>query len=421
MNIKFCLLTIFITAFLSCDKQTEEQDYIPPDNSQPGNPSGSSSLDPEKSMLALVEADNAFGIELFKDLAVEEADSNIFISPVSAGLALAMAYNGADGATKDAMQNTLKISAFNKNQINEAYKNLMDQLTNSDPDVLLEIANSIWYEQNFIVKQAFFDINKTYYNAQVRPLDFADPASVDTINHWVAQNTNNKITKIIDQIADDIVMYLINAIYFKGIWKYIFDEEQTNDRPFFISENNSKQVPFMYIEEYFDYADLNKYEALKIPYGNKDYAMVIIKPKSGTDVSIITEALSVEQWDTWMDEFSSRETMLHIPKFKFEYEKELNDLLKSMGMEIAFNKTLADFSNINDSVQLYIDKVKHKTYIDVNEEGTEAAAVTSVGIRVESIGNKVFFDANRPFLFAIIEENTGAIVFMGRMMNPVYN
>jgi serine protease inhibitor len=415
-----CLLLLVSCSLVACEKNTGGQDYNDPTgNDQTDNTPGASSLDPEKSMLALVEADNAFGIGLFKEMATENQDSNIFISPVSVALALAMTYNGAAYSTKDAMESTLKLEDLTTDQINEAYKNLMNKLINADPDVLLEIANSIWYEQNFSVKQTFFDINKTYYNAQVRPLDFADPASVDTINQWVAQNTNEKITKIIGQIADDMVMYLINAIYFKGTWKYTFDEAQTSDRPFFLSENNSKQTAFMHIEEYFDYADLNKFEALKIPYGNEDYTMVVIKPKSGSDVSDIIKALSAEQWDNWMNEFSSRETMLYLPKFKFEYEQELNDLLKSMGMEIAFNKTLADFSNINETAQLYIDKVKHKTYIEVNEEGTEAAAVTSVVIGVTSAGNNVFFDANKPFLFAIMEEETGAIVFMGRMMNPV--
>lgn len=415
-----CLLLLVSCSLVACEKNTGGQDYNDPTGiDQTDKNPGASSLDPEKSMLALVEADNAFGIGLFKEMATENQDSNIFISPVSVALALAMTYNGAAYSTKDAMESTLKLEDLTTDQINEAYKNLMNKLINADPDVLLEIANSIWYEQTFSVKQTFFDINKTYYNAQVRPLDFADPASVDTINQWVAQNTNEKITKIIGQIADDMVMYLINAIYFKGTWKYTFDEAQTSDRPFFLSENNSKQAAFMHIEEYFDYADLNKFEALKIPYGNEDYTMVVIKPKSGSDVSDIIKALSAEQWDNWMNEFSSRETMLYLPKFKFEYEQELNDLLKSMGMEIAFNKTLADFSNINDSAQLYIDKVKHKTYIEVNEEGTEAAAVTSVQVGVTSVGNNVFFDANKPFLFAIMEEETGAIVFMGRMMNPV--
>ncbi len=420
----YLLAVVLFIPLSSCEDEYDELGSIRgtqvnPDDG-PSGPSEEEELD--KSASTLVEADNAFGLELFRKIAAEEsADSNIFISPVSVALALGMTYNGAAGTTRDAMESTLYLEQLSVEEVNEGYNDLMYSLLNSDPDVLLSIANAIWYEQVFSVKQEFIDLNKTYYDAKVSPMDFADPASVDTVNNWVAENTNDKIMEIIDHISPDVIMYLINAVYFKGTWKYIFEEENTTDRTFYMADNTEKPVPFMNVEEDFAYAELDKCEALKLPYGNESYAMMILLPKKGYTVADVTAQLTADQWDAWMKSFETFEANVYLPKFKFEYKKKLNGVLMTMGMEVAFDMYSADFSNIIDNLQLYISDVKHKTFVEVNEEGTEAAAVTSVEISYYSaVANKVTFDVDKPFLFAIIEENTGAIVFMGRVAEPVY-
>ncbi len=426
---RFIILTFivfFIMPLHSCVKEDDENVYTPGADPGAGDPAQDdqldySNIDLEKSIHDLVEADNSFGMELFKNVsAIEHPDSNLFISPVSVGMALAMTYNGAAGQTREDMQDALSLGRLDTNHINPAYKKLMDDLVNTDPDVLLSIANSIWYREGFKVKQPFLDVNKSYYNARVDSLNFADPAAVDTINNWVAKHTNDKIEKIIDQISSEIVMCLINAIYFKGTWKYIFDEENTVDRTFYLSDSTELSVAFMYIEEEFEYAAFNECGALKIPYGNEDYAMIILLPGEDYTVHDLTALMGDEYWNKWQNGLARKDVNIYLPKFKFSYEKKLNQVLKDMGMEIAFSKSMADFSGINDSLKLYIDEVKHKTFVEVNEEGTEAAAVTSVIIDNTSVGDHVIFDANKPFLFAIVEQNTNAIVFMGRMMEPVY-
>lgn len=370
----------------------------------------------------LVEADNLFGIKLFKEvLKAEDPEKNVMISPLSVSLALAMTYNGADGDTKEAMEKTLELSGFTIDEINENYKMLIDALASVDPKVLMSIANSIWYKQTFEVEQDFISVNQNYFYAEVSPMDFGNPDAVTTINNWVADKTNDKITEILDYIPADAVMYLINAIYFKGIWKYEFDESDTEEKPFYLSNGTTKDVPMMVQEGSFNYLSNDILQAVELPYGAGNYTMVILLPQYNKTPDDIIDQLSNENWNRWLSEFYEAEKVqIHLPKFKFEYKNKLNDELINMGMGIAFGN--ADFSKINPNAGLYISRVIHKTFIEVNEEGTEAAAVTLVELRESSTGGEtgIHFYVNQPFIFAIKEKYTNSIIFMGKVMEPDY-
>ena len=372
----------------------------------------------------LVEADNLFGINLFQEvLEAEEPEKNVMISPLSVSLALAMTYNGADGDTKEAMEKTLELNGLTVDEINENYKMLIDALASVDPKVLMSIANSIWYEQTFEVEQDFINVNQNYFNAEVSPLDFINPDAVITINNWVADKTNEKITEIINEIPPLAVMYLINAIYFKGIWKYEFDESDTEEKPFYLSDGTTKDVPMMVQEASFNYFSNDFIQAVEMPYGTGNYSMIIMLPQYNKTLHDIIDQLSNENWNSWLSEFYEAEKVqIHLPKFKFEYKNLLNDELINMDMGIAFSGS-ADFSKINPLEQLFISRVIHKSFIEVNEEGTEAAAVTAVEISLTSAGGgetAIPFYVNQPFVFAIKEKYTNTIVFLGRVMEPEY-
>jgi len=373
----------------------------------------------------LVEADNLFGINLFKEvLEAEEPEKNVMISPLSISLALAMTYNGADGDTKEAMERTLELSGLTVDEINENYKMLIDALASVDPKVLMSIANSIWYEQIFEVEQDFINVNQNYFYAEVSPLDFTNPDAVTTINNWVADKTNDKITEIINEIPPLAVMYLINAIYFKGIWKYEFDESDTEEKPFYLSDGTTKDVPTMIQEASLNYLSNDIMQAVEMPYGAGNYSMIILLPQYNKTPDDIIDQLTNENWNSWLNEFyEAGKVQIHLPKFKFEYKNQLKDELINMGMEIAFSEYNADFSKINPLEQLFISRVIHKSFIEVNEEGTEAAAVTAVEISLTSSGGgdgAIFFHVNQPFIFAIKEKYTNTIIFMGKVMEPEY-
>ncbi|MCF8373361.1 MAG: serpin family protein [Bacteroidales bacterium] len=402
------LLIVFLGFIVACKN----------DKTEPKPPGIDIDINPKS--LALVEADNAFGIKLFQQINDEAGPTeNLFVSPTSVGLALAMTYNGAKNETKEAMEECMQVSGLSAQEINEVYQNLMQGLVGADPDVAFTVANSIWYEQTFSVHPDFLNTNIQYYGAEVSPLDFGDPASVDAINHWVAINTNNKIETIIDEIGYDQVMFLINAIYFKGTWQYEFDPANTADLPFFPANGTPVDVPTMSLEADLETYSNGMFQAVKLPYGNGSFYMTVMLPNEPNSVDDLIASLTMENWSEWQSSFSLTEGFeLYLPKFKFEYETDLIPALTQMGMGIAFTG-MADFSGISDFGPLFINMVKHKTFVDVNEEGTEAAAVTIVGIGYTSVNPNLMM-VNRPFLFTICEESTGAIVFMGKVVLPVY-
>jgi serpin B len=372
----------------------------------------------------LIEADNAFGLEIFGKIRKSSDEENIMISPLSISLAFAMAYNGADADTKAEMEEALKINGLTTAEINEAYKMLIKGLQSLDKDVVFEIANAIFYANGFSVKPGFLETNKNIYDAKVEKLDFMSPSAVNRINEWVAQNTNNKITEIIRQLNPLDRLVLLNAIYFNGIWTNKFDENGTKMSAFSKEDGSVNEIPMMSKEEKLEYTSNDLFSAVKIPYGNGQYNMVVLLPEDGKTSGELIGQLSADNWKNWMNTFETRDpVVVKMPRFKFEFETKLKDVLVEMGMEKAFQPEFADFSKMSDE-DLYISSAVHKSFIDVNENGTEAAAVTAITFSTTSIGvepPKTYFIVNKPFVFAITEKDTGAILFLGEVKNPVYD
>jgi serpin B len=369
----------------------------------------------------LVEADNRFGLKLFKEVVYEEdTDKNIFISPLSVSMALGMTYNGANGSTEEAMRTTLEFSDLTLEEINESYKSLIEYLVGLDPDVEFDIANSIWYYELYTFEEDFLDRCETFFNALVSGLDFNNPNAKDIINDWVSENTNGKIEEIVDNIGADIVMFLINAIYFKGTWTYEFDENLTHEDTFHLLDDSQVLCEMMEIEGDFQYFENSDIQAIDLPYGYECFCMTIILPEPEKNIDSLIFEFNQENWNQWIDSFSTHSVNLKLPKFTLEYEILMNDVLSLLGMGVAFNPSLADFTKIYKGPEnLFISKVKHKTFVKVDEEGTEAAAATSVEMGATSVdGGVLHMHVDRPFIFAIREKNSGTILFIGKIVNP---
>ncbi|MCX6832238.1 MAG: serpin family protein [candidate division Zixibacteria bacterium] len=365
----------------------------------------------------LVTSGNKFGLKLFREIVSQEGDKNVFVSPLSVAMALGMTYNGANGATQEAMQNTLELQGMSLEDVNKSYRSVIDLLRGLDSKVTFQIANSIWYRQGFEVEPTFVDLNMTYFDAVVRALDFADPSAVVTINGWVNENTHGKIDKILDEIPDATVMYLIDAIYFKGIWKLQFDPKKTTAEPFHLPDGSVKSCQMMAMPETdIAYFGTREFSAIDLKYGDGDYSMTILLPNQNMNLDSVMAQLTDENWQSWLGQFRLQNWALQIPKFEIEYEKSLKEVLSALGMGVAFSD-FADFTGINRRRNLQITAVKHKTYVKVDEEGTEAAAVTSVEIGLTSTGPRIFI-VNRPFLLVIHENHSGTILFMGKIVDP---
>jgi len=366
----------------------------------------------------IVETGRSFGLELFRQTVKTDSTENIFISPLSVSMALGMTLNGARNETEQAMKETLHYEHLEMQEINKSYKSLIKLLTELDPDVNMQIANSIWYHELFSVRQEFIDTNREYFNAEVNPLDFNDPRSVDIMNRWVRESTNGLIEQIIDGVIPPwVVMYIMNAIYFKGNWTHKFDPELTEKKPFHLE--NGETIEWDMMTKTRTYATLQNdtVKMVDLPYGNELYSMSVLLPaEADTPLDqFIAASLNEENLSKWIAELDSSRINLELPKFEMEYKVSLNDMLKSMGMAVAFKQDSADFSGISPGGGLWVDAVDHKTFLNVDEEGTEAAAVTNV---VLVTSQPPTFSVNRPFVFLIRERESGAILFIGKMKHP---
>lgn len=364
------------------------------------------------------QAHNAFGFNAIKLLAQEEGNKNVFISPSSIALALSMVYNGANGETKSAMQKTLQFENFDIATINQESLDLINILKNPDSEIELFIANSIWAKQGVDFKKDFLDVVASYFKAEISTLDFSSSNAADTINSWVSKNTKGKIPTIVSPpIPDSMFMYLINAVYFKGSWTIKFDEKLTKDRDFTTADGTRKKHPLM--QQYGDmpYLETKDFQSVSLPYGeNKRFSMYVFLPKNLGD---FVQNLDQNKWNDWMKQYKKTKGTILLPRFSMEYEKGLIPMLIKLGMGVVFQDG-ADLTGIGYDFK--ISEVKHKTYVDVNEEGTEAAAVTSIGlVESTSVGTakKTFYmEVNRPFFFAIRDSQTQEVLFMGTIQNP---
>ena len=359
---------------------------------------------------------NDFSLDLFRELQKEDTDKTIFISPFSISTALTMLYNGADNNTKDEMAKAMYLEDLSLEDINEYSKSLLESLMKADEQVTLNINNSTWIHQNFEPKGQYIDNMQDYFFSEVITKDFANPNTVDDINNWIEQSTEGLIDKLIDEIDDDVIMYLINTIYFNGDWTYAFEEHGTFDDNFY-GLNTTSVVPYMIQTNDFNYLSNDAIEGIELPYGRERISFYAFLPTDDTtSLDELIENLNNTTLNNYFDEFNKESVYVKIPKFELEYGiKELQDSLQSLGMVDVFTEGKADLSGIGDNI--YASRVLHKAVIQLDETGTEAAAATAVEIRLESAEVEPIeeFCADRPFLFIIRDNITNSILFMGKV------
>ena len=367
----------------------------------------------------IISRSNSFGIDLFTETSSVE-DDNLMLSPLSASTTLTMLLNGCNNNTYRQIRDMLGYEGYSSGEINNVYKSLVTQLLNLDPEIDLALANAVWYRNDFQVHQTYLDTMGTVFSAHIEALDFSSPSALNAINGWAKENTRDKIQNVLNEISPDAVMFLMNALYFKGTWTYQFDKEQTNDAPFYLAGGNVIQVETMRSEIPARLFSTPRCSAAELTYGRQNFSMVVIEP-AGTLNDFLTE-FDLAEWEGLMTGLSAitepSECEVWIPKFKFEYEKILNDQLASLGMMDAFIPAAADLTGISDE-SIFVSFVKQNTYVDVNEEGTEAAAVTTIGIELTSEGPDPFV-VDKPFVFAIRERTTNTILFIGKVIQPEY-
>lgn len=374
--------------------------------------------------MEMVGAANTFGFNLLREVNASFADSNVFLSPLSASMALGMTMNGAEGTTFEEMRSALGFGPRSYEELNTTYRSLIALLRDLDPRVEFRIANAIYYDLIDIgaaIEPTFLNESRDYFDAEVKGLDFRRPEAVDTVNAWAERNTNGRIPKIIDEIPFRIVMLLMNAIYFNGDWRAAFKTSETSSQPFHALRGADVPVPMMHRKGGFRQGRTANATVVELPYGGDAFVMTVLLPDEGIDINTFVPSLSADAWQqavTSLHDVDS-DTDLYLPKFRLAWEDTLNDELKRLGMQQAFKPFEARFTRISRTKgdQLYIDFVKQKAFVDVNEVGTEAAAVTVVGIGEVSMPIPVRID--RPFVFAIRERLSGTILFIGKIVEPV--
>ncbi|WP_243347430.1 serpin family protein [Parabacteroides sp. FAFU027] len=376
---------------------------------------------------AVISSSNRFCFDYFKLLSAAKKDTNVTFSPISAHAALSMLINGADGTTKQEIKDALRISTMSDPEINESFKSLKEYLLQVDNSVTLNIANSVWARLELHIKSSFANTLRNFYSAEVQSLDFSGTGAVKTINNWVSNQTKGKIPTIIDdqKIASDVVMYLLNAVYFKSDWKTKFDKAKTQKAGFTKDDGSVIQVDMMQSEkmEAWMYYD-NSVQFIDIPFGNGGYSFTVIMPNGAKTLDEFIGEFDNDKLQTILAKEPAassepRYVSLKMPKFNFSFNRDMNDLLKTMGMKRAFTDTAELPSLFEEQLPLSVSKVKQKTFVQIDENGGEAAAVTSVEITVTSVGPG-FITVDRPFLFLIREKNSNTILFIGKVHHPVF-
>ena len=373
---------------------------------------------------AVIDASNAFSIDLLREVDARDAAPNVFLSGLSASMALGMTMNGAAGDTWDAMRTTLRFDDLSEEEINASYRDLIALLLALDPRVEIGIANATFADDGFAVRQDFLDRLREYFDAEAGTLDFQHPSSLEAVNAWAAEKTHDRIEEILKSWPPGAVLALLNALYFKGDWTEKFDQGRTAPRPFELSSGETVEVGTMRSEEALLRVGHDPETGAtvgELPYGGRAFVMNVVLPPAGTSLDAFIEGADGEDWNRWMaalpPDFSTG--IVQLPKIELEYERELNDELIEMGMAIAFGEgdVPPDFSRIGPGA-LEISLVKQKTYVRVDEEGTEAAAVTVVVINETSAPQTPALVVDRPYLFAIRERLSGTVLFLGVVRDP---
>lgn len=367
------------------------------------------------------EADNRVAFQFFREVAKQEGE-NVLFSPFSLNMILGMLYNGASGDTRDEMIQALGLADFSDAEINEYYQKIAEALLRVDPTTALAVANSIWYRDSFSAKSDFVEIGKEYFEAEVQALDFGNSNAAGTINRWVADQTNNRIKQIVGaSIPDGLMMYLVNAVYFKSKWQQDvkFDQEDTKQDTFTKTNDQKKKVNMMEQTSFLAYYTDEHLQLVELDYGNRAFSMVAVLPSKDKHINQLIDYLDNEKWGNALNQMKRQKVWLKLPRFKIENDFLLDELTRKSGMGKIFT---GGFNKISDD-DLFVSNIRQKTFVEVNEEGTEAAAATSVvmigfGRQTEPVEPVRFF-GNRPFLYLIREKSTGAILFIGRVDDPL--
>ncbi len=412
-NIKItspAFILIIMLFLLSCSKKEDDPvtDPVP--------------IDLTEAQAIIIESGNEFAFDIFGNV-IENATpvQNVMISPLSISYALSMTINGATGETRDAMQEALRISGIDQETLNKSYKALTSALLNIDKRVLISIANSVWTEDDFEVKKAFIDVLTSYYDAESKAFDIGDPSAPGLMNSWIEEKTNGLIKEMISELPDNTVMLLINAIYFKGQWKLQFDESKTVDEAFFKTGSSQVTVPMMKQKKDFKVFAGDGFKIAEFPYGQGNYVMDVILPDDKEGLNSTLALINSSDYQLWVNQMTEQEIEVTFPRFKYGYKRTLKDILSDMGMGIAFTE-FADFSNISEQYDLLLNDVAHQTFIETNEEGTEAAAATVVTVGTTSMPPPPLeFRMDHPFLYIIRETSTNSILFVGRVSDPSVN
>ena len=368
-----------------------------------------------------ITSTHAFAFNLLGALAKEQPGGNVFISPYSISAALQIVGNGAEGETRKEMDDVLGRADIPAKDASMAFRQLSASLKQASSNATLTVANAIWFSPHIELKPEFVSMSQTYYDAKISALDFTDPRAAGIVNRWVSENTRGKIDKIIEGPLSGMTgAFIANAIYFKGTWATKFDNKLTQSRSFHAGGDNSKLVPMMLQRGKFAYQETSGFQAARLPYTGRRLGMYLLLPATNSSAGKLLESLRGQAWDGLLSRFRSTEGQIGLPRFKLEFSAELNKPLNSLGMKKAFQPHVAEFSGIS-ATPLHIDMIKHKSFVEVNEEGTEAAAATGIAMETTAVHvpEKTFeMILDRPFLFLIEDAPTREILFAG-ILNDV--
>jgi serpin B len=362
-----------------------------------------------------------FVFAFYSEVAKINSGSNIFFSPLSISTAFSMAYEGADENTAVEMQQVFGFESDDQKRQKEI-SDILSRLNHKDDGYKLQVANALWVKDGYEIKQGYIDTAKIHYSSTVENVNFVTDDGIDRINQWVQDKTNDKIEKILDPGSTDemTLMAITNAVYFKGKWSSQFSPEKTTDKPFWTDKDHSVNVPMMREPaDMYNYAETDELQVLELNYLGGDVSMMILLPKDRDGLESLEKSLGKEKFDSIKNSMTRQPLTVQMPKFEFETEYNLIEPLKNLGLRDAFDKDMADFQGITNE-QIYLEQAKHKAFVNVNEEGTEAAAITALVARLTSGPPDPIheFIAEHPFMFVISEKDTGEILFIGRVMNP---
>lgn len=399
---KYVVIFAVASVLISCSDST------PPEHSNPPNLRTLSAAEAK-----VASSGNEFAFNLYREVQDPEL-ANTFISPLSVGYALGMALNGATDETRQSILNTIDFGDLTADEVNIAYRDLTSLLLSMDNQTKISIANSVWSNDDFTVKNSFSNIITQYYDGTVQALNFRAPETRNTINQWVEDKTNGKIKDLLGEISPDEVMFLINAIYFKSNWSYQFDKSKTHKSPFAKLNGSNTEVDMMFskgvsLSRYYH----EDFTLIDIPYGNEQFRMTLLVPSSAQHFSDLIHSISAGSLAQWLEQSDTLTCELEMPKFKMTWKNDLKEPLGAMGMQM---HGFPDF--FEEPASLAISKIIHQSFIEVNEEGSEAAAATAIGIYVTSLPMPDRITVDRPFLFLIRENHSGVVLFMGQFVDP---